>query len=57
MLGVDMRAMSKAKMGYKVVDASGSHQNGEHLLGSIPGGDYDELFDLEEEAMEMDSLT
>ena len=26
MLGVDTRAMSKAKMGYKAVDASGSHK-------------------------------
>ena len=49
--------MSKATMGYQAVDASGSHQNGKHLLGSIPGGDYDELFDLEEEAMRLDGLT
>ena len=51
MLGVDTRAMSKAKMGYQAVEASGSHQNGKHLLGPIPDGYYDELFDLEEEAM------
>jgi hypothetical protein len=57
MLGVDTRSMSKATMGYQAVDASGSHQNGKHLLGSIPGGDYDELFDLEEEAMRLDGLT
>ena len=57
MLGVDTRAMSKANMGYQAVDAAGSHQNGKHLLGSIPGCDYNKLFDLEEEAMWLDALT
>ena len=57
MFGMDTRASSKSKMGFKAVDESGSHQNGMHLLSPIPGGDYNELFDLEEEAMRMDCLT
>ena len=40
---MDTRAMSKVKMGYEALDASSSHQDGKHLLGSIPGDDHDEL--------------
>ena len=54
---MDTRAMSKAKIEYSKVDSSGPDQNGKHLLGPIPGGDYDKLFDLEEEALRMDGLT
>ena len=50
MLGVDTRSMIKAKM-YDAVKTPGSHQDGQHLLGSIQGDDHDELFDQEEAAM------
>ena len=53
MLGMDTRAMSKAKMGKNMIDALGSHQNGKHLLGPTLGGEDDELYDLQEEAMQM----
>ena len=48
---MDTRAKSKAKMGDDAVKTPGSHQNGQHLLGSIQGDDHDELFDQEEAAM------
>ena len=54
-------ASSKLKTGLKAIDASGSHQNGKHLLDLGPSPDSedaheDALYDLEEEAMRMDVL-
>ena len=57
MLGMYTRVSSRLKIGFKAVDAQGSHQNGKHLLGPIPGGEYNESYDLEEEAMRMDGQT
>ena len=37
MSGINTRASSKLNMGFKAVDTTGSHQNGKHLLGPIPG--------------------
>ena len=59
MSDMDTRASSTLKMGFKAVDATGSHPNGKHLLGPSPGSEYthgDEAYDLEEEAMQKDSL-
>ena len=59
MLGPHTRASSKLKTGLKAIGASGSHQNGEHLLGPSPGSEEahkDALYDLEEETMRMDVL-
>ena len=35
MLGVDTRSMSKVKVGYQAVDASGSHQNALTAFGVL----------------------
>ena len=56
MSGPDPRAR-KSRYRYKTIDTTGSYQNGEHLLGPIPGGEYNESYDLEEEAMRMDGQT
>ena len=59
MIGMYTRvsSTSRLKIGFKAVDAQGSHKNGKHLLGPIPGSEDDESYDLEEEAMRMDGLT
>ena len=51
------RVSSWLKIGFKAVDEQGSHQNYKRLLGPIPGGEYNESYDLEEEAMRMDGQT
>ena len=59
MSGPDTRASSELKMGLKAIDATGSHQNGKHLLGSSPGGEValeEKAYDSEEEAMMKDVL-
>ena len=53
MSGPDPRAR-KSRYRYKTIDTTGSYQNGQHLLGPIPGDEDDESYDSEEEAMRMD---
>ena len=48
---------SRLKRGFKIIDATGSHHNGKHVLGLSPGNEdahEEEPYDPEEEAMMRD---